>query len=102
MKRKYRESYAVDVDGRLVVCTDGHISADADLAALIKYNVRLATPVRIVQPHGAQFKASLDPNDRLGTVAALMSPAPGRARILTAPDSVIAYLDSQDVEVEPT
>lgn len=93
MRKKYLESYVIDIDGRLIVCTDGRVSADGDLVAQIKMSVDIGLQVRIVEPYGELITASLDPNDRIGTVAALVSPSPGRARVLKAPQEVWDYFD---------
>lgn len=95
---RYREEYAVDVDGELVTCVDGQLSGPKDIVDLIKYNVLARTEVRLVQPYGRLFVASLNPEDRLGIVAALTSPSPGRSRVLTAPEEVWNYYALEERE----
>lgn len=88
---KYKETYAVDINGRLVTCTNGLVSAEPDLLRAIRINVALDRQLRLIEPYGELFTASLDPNDRMGTIAALMSPMPGRARVIEAPEEVLHY-----------
>ena len=89
---QYRENYAVDVDGHLITYTNGALSGDPEIIKLIRKHDALETPVQLVAPYGEYITSNLDMNDRLGVVAALSSPHPGRARVLQAPKEVWVYL----------
>lgn len=89
MSRKY-ECFAVDVDGELLVCTNGHVSGLKGLVDEVKRNSWLGMKVNIT-PDGPSVVADLE-GEGINVLAALMSVYPERSRILEAPDSVLALL----------
>jgi len=93
---KQHETFAVDIDGSLVVCTDSHISGDYALVKQIKLNSYLQLPVSVT-PDGPIVAADLT-GEPLNVLAALMSVYPERSRILEAPASVIRQLPYEEEE----
>lgn len=87
---KYREDYSLIVNGNIVLCSDGKITTTDEFLSAILFNVFSKSPVSIKA--GLFVVPSLDPNDRIGLYAALVSPAPGRVKIIHVPDTVQDYL----------
>lgn len=91
--KKSGPSIVVDVDGELIVWTDGLLSCDnreyvkdAKRASFLKVPTDLSF-------HGPTIPADLDDVENvLGVVAAMIAVNPGRAIILSAPDSVLDAL----------
>lgn len=94
MVRKY-DSFAVDVDGELLVCTNGHVSGLKGLVDEVKRNSWLQMPVRLT-PDGPVVVANLE-GDAGNVLAALMSVYPERSRVLEAPDEALALLPYDEV-----
>ncbi len=92
------EKFAIDADGELIVCTDGLVSGKKDLVRAIKDAATLELPIQVTAPFGAEVPAGLDTGDPIRTLAALMHAAPGRCRILEAPDEVWTYFDEEPRE----
>lgn len=89
---KYREEYVVVIDDKMLTAVDGHLSGDKDLLRLAQQNALLRRPIQIAPPYGEPVEAQLDdPNNRLGIIAAMMSPSPGRAKVVRAPYEVERY-----------
>lgn len=92
---------AVEVNGTLVLSTEGHVSCDDPVMLdTIKRNARLRNIIQIVRPFGAHVYASLDPDDPIGNLAALISPDPGRWVVKEVPDAVQEWLIEQDSPFE--
>lgn len=94
---KERVSFAVDIDGELLVCTDGHMGGVPATVKEVKRNSWAKLPVMLTR-EGPEVIADLS-GEPVNVLAALMSIYPERTRILEAPDSVIALLP-YDVEEE--
>ena len=90
-------TFAVDIDGELLVCTDGHVGGVPDTVKEVKRNSWAKLPVMLTR-EGPEIIADLN-GEPVNVLAALMSVYPERTRILEAPDSVIAVLP-YDVEDE--
>lgn len=89
---------AVEVDGVLVVSTDGHISTDSpELEAAIKENANVGVFVTIVPPSGRKVLASLSPDDPVGNLAAMISPSSGRWVAIEIPEYVADWIE-EDME----
>lgn len=93
---KTHETFAVDINGSLVVCTDRHISGDYALVKQIKLNSFLQLPINIT-PDGPLVAADLT-GEPLNVLAALMSVYPERSRIMEAPVDVIRQLPYEEEE----
>lgn len=92
---KYKEDYALVVNGQKVLCSDGKIRTAPGLHALMMYNVLKQEPILI---RDQEVMPSLDVNDTLGLYATLISTAPGRVRIIHVPQQVQDFLQGvQDV-----
>ena len=89
----HTENIVVDSDGELIVFIEGHLSATNAQRKTIKENVLLGYGVRLIDPFGEEIAPSLDPKTPLNVVAALFSLAPGRSRLLEAPQSVRDYFE---------
>ena len=88
---------SVDLDGQLVVVTDGHISgATPDQHRLIQAATMTSEPVQLVAPFGDFVEANLDEDNPVGALAALAA-ASMRWRLIETPPEVEAFLDSQTV-----
>ena len=92
--RQERVSFAVDVDGELLVCTDGHVGGFPSTVEDVKRNSWAKLPVMLT-PDGPLVVADLNGKPE-NVLAALMSVNPERTRILEAPDSVIALLPYEE------
>ncbi|MGB3988249.1 MAG: hypothetical protein WBK67_00985 [Minisyncoccales bacterium] len=92
------EKFAIDVDGELIVCTNGLVSGKRELVRAIKDAATLELPIQVTVPFGAEVPAGLGTGDPIRTLAALMHAAPGRCRILEAPAEVWAYFDEESRE----
>lgn len=99
----------VDADGVIITAANGHVSSDnPELVKLVKKNALIGTYVRLVEPHGKEIQASLDPQNLIGITAALFSARPGRTKLLEAPIEVLEWLredtdsgSEQDFSSEP-
>lgn len=98
-KRNIFREIAVDSDGQLLICVDGKLSGPSELLAIARRNSNVRELVQLVQPHGALYEANLDDGDPVGEVAALMSVAPGRSRIMEAPAEVFERLGDYGTEI---
>lgn len=88
---------AVEVDGVLVVSTDGHISTESpEMEAAIKENANVGVFVTIVPPSGRKVLASLSPDDPVGNLAAMISPSPGRWVALELPEYVADWIEEDE------
>ena len=92
--RKERVSFAVDIDGELLVCTDGHVGGFPMTVKEVQRNSWAKLPVMLT-PEGPTVVADLK-GEPVNVLAALMSVNPERTRILEAPDSVIALLPYEE------
>lgn len=90
------QSIVVDVDGVLMVATNGQLGGNQKYANIAKRNSNIMKEVRLVEPYGDLVTADLDPENPLGITAAMMSIKPGRSRVLDAPRSVLDWLIEQD------
>lgn len=93
---KYREDFALIVNGHQVLCSDGKIRTTPELHALILYNVFKEEPILI---RGQPVMPSLDANDTLGLYAALIATAPGRVTIIQAPQQIVDFLKGDEPDV---
>lgn len=94
--RKPAISIAVDVDGELVLYTDGHISASRKTISNIKMNSNLKMPINITYA-GPEIISDLNA-EPINVLAAIMSVYPERSRILEAPKEVLDVLPFKDDE----
>jgi hypothetical protein len=86
MPSKTQPSIVVELEGRLLVWTDGSISGDKELVALVKERVDSIHFV-LAPSTDEPVKTVLDePENRLGALAALICLHPGRTRILELDD----------------
>lgn len=91
----------VDIDGELLIWTDGLLSGTKkayvdEAKRLSKYNL----PV-LLTPFGPEIQADLEAvSSPEQAVAAMVGVLNGRARILQAPDSVLALLPFEDEDSE--
>lgn len=99
--RKSGDTLVVDIDGDLLVWTDGLISGDnKELIDKAKLASRLEIPTPLTID-GPEVPASLDdPNEPIRALAALVAANPGRATILQAPEEIIALLPFPDEDEE--
>jgi hypothetical protein len=97
--RIYEETaIAVEIDGEILVWVNGSISGNRELLKQVKLFSDIGMYIDIT-PNGPTIVADLsDINNPIGALAALMSPSPGRARILEIPDSVaqLIFVDQQE------
>jgi len=91
------ESIVVDIDGDLLVWTDGLISGENhELVKKAKQASKFELPTNLTV-NGPTVDAFLDdPQQPLKALAALIAASPGRATILNIPDSIIDLLPFDD------
>lgn len=83
------KSIVIDSDGKLIVWTDGMLSGDAERIKEVKFNASMNLPTRL-SVVGPIIDADLsDVNNLAGVLAAMISVAQGRSRILEAPEEVL-------------
>jgi hypothetical protein len=91
----------VDIDGELLIWTDGLLSGTKkayvdEAKRLSKYNL----PV-LLTPFGPEIQADLEAvSSPEQAVAAMVGVLNGRAKIIQAPDSVLALLPFEDEDPE--
>lgn len=92
-------SVVVNVEGDLLVWTDGHLTGNnKEHIKAAKWLSTYAIPVE-VNSNGLTAEAQLDdPENPLGALAAILGIVPGRGIILEIPESVLQYITSDDVE----
>lgn len=91
------ETLVVDIDGDLLVWTDGLISGDnKELVDKAKLASKYEVPTDLTV-NGPKIAASLDhPDEPVRALAALIAASPGRATILQLPDELIDLLPFED------
>jgi hypothetical protein len=88
----------VDIDGELVVWTEGLVSGPKALIAAGKFATKIELPVSI-SVHGPVVVANLDdPKNPVGAFAAIMAMKHGRGRILQAPQELMDVLPFEDAD----
>ena len=93
----------VDADGDIVTAANGQVSSDnRSLVRVIKREVLFRTKVQLVAPFGQKVRATLNPDDLIGTTAALFSARPGRTRLLEAPDEVWNWFKEESLSASCT
>ena len=97
---KYVQEFAVNSDGHLLTCVDGHLSCDdPEIVHRVKVAAVLHNRIQIVKPFGDSVTAKLtDLNNPVQILAALFAANPGRTQILQAPRAVLAWLEDQEKE----
>lgn len=89
--RKGNTTIVVDSDGDHIACTSGHVSStNQEKVKAVKEASLLGTPIQIVAPFGPVVSCDLDSEDDMQVLAALFSAAPGRTRLLEAPQALIS------------
>lgn len=93
-------SIVVDADGEVLVWTDGSLSGPHELKKRVKRASDLEKSVNLI--YGVEdVTASLtDKKDYLAVTAALFAAAPGRTRLLEAPESVTTWFDEKSENKE--
>jgi hypothetical protein len=92
MANKTGKTIVVELNGGLMVWTDGVISGDEYLVAKAKELSDRKFPIWI-DCQSKTFTANLDdPNDRVGAVMAMIGLSPGRAHILEIDDETYEAL----------
>lgn len=94
------ETLVVDIDGTLMVWTDGHLSCEnKEYVKEAKIASKFEVPVDITIV-GPKIKAGLDnPNEPIRALAAMVYVSPGRATILKAPTDVTDLLPFNEEEI---
>ena len=88
----------VDIDGELIVWTDGLISGPQNLVTAAKLMATISLPVELT-PAGPTVVAELsDASNPAGALAALLGASAGRGRILSAPTEVLELLPFDDAD----
>jgi hypothetical protein len=94
------ETLVVDIDGTLMVWTDGHLSCDnKEYVKEAKLASKFEVPVDLTII-GPTIPAGLDdPNEPIRALAAMIYVSPGRATILQAPITVTDILPFNEEEI---
>lgn len=94
------ETLVVDIDGTLLVWTDGHLSCDnKEYLKQAKLASKFDVPVDITV-EGPTIPAKLDnPNEPIQALAAMIYVSPGRATILQAPREVTDLLPFNNEDI---
>ena len=86
---------SVDLDGELVVCTNGHVSGGTPSQRVtMNAGVMTKSPVQVVPPLGQFVVPTFNDDDPIGNFAAIVS-ASDRWHILQVPGTVEEFLAAQ-------
>lgn len=93
--------YAIQSDNKVLSFINGTLRGDRHAIQNVKTAVALKTPTQLFKPHGEYITPSLETDDGLGILAALLNGYPGRSKIIAAPEHIQDLLDEmQDNNTE--